>query len=271
MAAMTRRAWSGTLRKSGSAKDTWRAPASTSWSISATTAATSTGRTRPSYTTGTGQCRHRWEQPRLASTDPTRRSSPPTASLVYRSRGGNRCRAGNLRLDSGQLNRRAWVLAVHPRHQTRLVLAGDHGIDGRPDSQIPGSPVHRGRRSTAEVRVAGPGSFRRPAMPGAWRCASARRTPPGRPSRHRLRRARRGRHRRSEPRGQPRAARWWPWPRAVAGGPVRRWTAATLAPPRRYRAGFGAQASLSAGARRDMPLPVGGPLRQRAVSVHGRR
>ncbi len=41
-----------------------------------------------------GQCRHRCEQPRVASTAPASRSSPFTANRAYRSSGGNRWRSG---------------------------------------------------------------------------------------------------------------------------------------------------------------------------------
>ena len=80
IARTTRRECGGAFRKSGSPKVMWRAPASTSCAMSASTASSSSRRTRPSNTTGTGQCRQRCAHPCEASTAPTRRCSLPTSS-----------------------------------------------------------------------------------------------------------------------------------------------------------------------------------------------
>ena len=122
----------GAFRKSGSPNVRCCAPAATSCATSFNTDASSATRTRPSYTTGTGQCRQRCAQPRLASTDPTTRSSPWIASCTYRSSGGSR-RGGRRRLGRTgtrrpELYRRADPAAADPGHERVLVLARDHRV-----------------------------------------------------------------------------------------------------------------------------------------------
>jgi len=94
-ASTTRRAWVGPLRKSGSPNETWVAPQATCWRMSAITTSTGTARKRPRYTGTTGQWRHRWRQPRLASVNATWRSRPSgSSSRAYLPRSGSALRSG---------------------------------------------------------------------------------------------------------------------------------------------------------------------------------
>ncbi len=199
---------------------------------------------------------------------PTRRSSPPTASWVYRPRGGQQMPGGHPRLDTAQLDRSGPGRRPHPRHQPGLVLAGDDGVGGRPDGQI---PAHRGvqaEEAQRQSRVAGPGSIRPPAGPGAWPCASAPRTPPGRPSRRRLPSSvstATSTQRTSWPAGEQGGGGGGQ--RAAAGDPARRWT-----PAERSHRAYAVPAPVSAPPVRLEPTATSrhASARRRAVSTRRR-